>query len=378
MKKIGFMINPIAGMGGRVGLKGTDGMADEAKRLGAEPISTVRANEMLGELLTALENLENPPEFRWLTCSHSMGEGALRDAGFRNIDVAFTQGEISTPEDTKAAASAFVESGADLIVFCGGDGTARDICQQTGTSTPILGIPSGVKMYSGVFGVTPMRTADLLLGFLRDELDIVETEILDLDEESYRQGAWVVRLYYAASTPFEPTLTQATKAMFDEHVDADIKCDIAQHIVGEMESNPHRLYILGPGGTTHSVGQSLNIDKTLLGIDVVLAGKLVARDVNEQQLLGLLSTYDEACLVLSPIGAQGFVLGRGNLQLSPAVISKVGRNNIRVIATPAKLAQTPALRFDTGDPALDAVLAGDAYWPVIIGYHKQRMVRVSR
>lgn len=378
MKKIGFLINPIAGMGGRVGLKGTDGMADEAKRLGAEPVSAIRAKEMLGQLRSVLENLEDPPGFRWLTCSHSMGEAALRSAGFGNIDVAFTQGEVATAEDTKAAASAFVASGADLVVFCGGDGTARDICQQTGTSTPILGIPSGVKMYSGVFGVTPMRTADLLLGFLRDELDIVETEVLDLDEENYRQGAWVVRLYYAASTPFKPTLTQATKAMFDEHADADIKREIARHIGEEMEGSPHRLYILGPGGTVHSVGQSLNIDKTLLGIDVVLAGRVVARDVNEQQLLRLLDTHDEACLVLSPIGAQGFVLGRGNLQLSPAVVSKVGRNNLRVIATPAKLAQTPALRFDTGDPAFDAVLVGDGYWPVIIGYHRQRMVRVCR
>jgi predicted polyphosphate/ATP-dependent NAD kinase len=320
MKKIGFLINPIAGMGGRVGLKGTDGVVDQARRLGAETISPLRAAEMLDGLRTALDKLDNPPQFRWLTCSAPMGEQMLQNAGFDTVDVVFTPAESSSQEDTKAAARAFVASGADLILFCGGDGTARDICQETGTDTPILGIPSGVKMYSGVFGVTPLRTATLLLKFLRDELDIVETEILDLDEARYRKGEWIVRLYHAATTPFELTLTQATKAMFNEQADADVKHAIAQHLCEEIESNPNRLYILGPGGTVHSVGQSLNIDKTLLGVDAVMAGKIVARDVNEQQLLELLSVHNQASLVLSPIGAQGFILGRGNLQLSPAVI----------------------------------------------------------
>lgn len=378
MKKIGFLINPIAGMGGRVGLKGTDGMAKQARALGAGPVSAERAAEMLRELRLVLGKLDNVPEFRWLTCSGHMGEDALTDAGFTNFDIAFTPSETSSHRDTTAASKAFVSSGADLIVFCGGDGTARDVCHVTSTATPILGIPSGVKMYSGVFGVTPARTAALLVAYVRNELDIIETEILDLDEDRYRQGEWVVRLYQAAATPFEPTLTQATKAMFDEHADTEVKHDIADHLCEEMKRNPQRLYILGPGGTVHFVGQSLNIEKTLLGIDAVLAGNLVASDVNEQQLLDLIDTHDEVCLVLSPIGAQGFVLGRGNLQLSPNVVSRIGRENIRVIAAPAKLARTPVLQFDTGDPSLDALLAGDDYWPVITGYHKHRMVKVSR
>lgn len=378
MKKIGFLINPIAGMGGRVGLKGTDGMADRAKALGAEPVSAGRAAETLDELQAVLGKLEEPPEFQWLTCGGAMGEDVLRAAGFSKFDVVFLPGKVSSQRDTTSAASAFVRSRADLIVFCGGDGTARDICQIAGTTTPILGIPSGVKMYSGVFGVSPIRTAALLLGYLRDELDIIEAEIVDLDEARYRQGDWVVRLYQTAATPFEPNLTQATKAFFDEHADAEVKRDLAEHLCEEMKRHPNRLYILGPGGTLHSIGQGINIEKTLLGIDAVLAGKLVASDVNERQLLDLLEAHDDVCLVLSPIGAQGFVLGRGNLQLSPAVVSKIGRDNIRLVATPAKLARTPVLRFDTGDQALDARLARDGYWPVVIGYHKQRMVKVSR
>lgn len=378
MKKVGFLINPIAGMGGRVGLKGTDGVADLAISLGARPLSHLRAAETLCELRTELGNSDKPPEFRWLTCHGPMGDDVLRSAGFSSIDVVFAPTDVPSQEDTKAASRAFVQSGADLIVFCGGDGTARDICSVTGTRTPVLGIPSGVKMYSGVFGVTPKRTATLLIRFLRGELDIVETEVLDLDEAKYRQGDWVVRLYHTATTPFEPTLTQATKAMFDEHSDAEVKNHIAQHICEEMAANPKRLYILGPGSTVNHVGQTLNIDKTLLGIDAVLAGKLVARDVNEQKLLDLLGDHSEIGLVLSPIGAQGFVLGRGNLQLSPAVVSKIGRENIRIIATPAKLARTPCLRFDSGDSSLDASLAGDRYWPVITGYHKRRMTAVAR
>ncbi len=316
--------------------------------------------------------------FRWLTCRGPMGQAALEEAGFDNINIIYEPGETPTPDDTRSAVQAMLDAGADLIVFCGGDGTARDVCQVTAAHTPILGIPSGVKMYSGVFGVTPAHTAKILIGFLRDELDLVEAEILDLDEARYRQGEWVVRLYYAALTPFEPTLTQAAKAMFDELADLEIKSEIARHLCDEIRANPQRLYILGPGSTVKFIANELNIDKTLLGVDVVLGGRLIARDVNERQLLELLDGQDDARLVVSPIGAQGFVLGRGNLQLSPDVISKLGIRNIVVVSTPAKLTRTPCLRFDTGNANLDGRVAAAGYWPVITGYHKRRMVKIAR
>ena len=377
MKKIGFLINPIAGMGGRVGLKGTDGVVERARRLGAEPIAEIRACEMLNALRSAMDVDSRLPEFRWLTCQGTMGQVALIKAGFTEIDVIYEPGGTSSRDDTSSAVLAMLDAGADLIVFCGGDGTARDICQITATCAPILGIPSGVKMYSGVFGVTPAHTASILIGFLQNELDLVETEILDLDEARYRNGEWVVRLYHAALTPFEPTLTQAAKAVLDEQADMEFKLEIARHLSDEIKANPHRLYVIGPGTTVQSLAAELKIDKTLLGIDVVLGGKLIARDVNEQELLELLDDHDEARLVVSPIGAQGFVLGRGNLQLSPRVITKLGPENIIVVSTPAKLARTPCLRFDTGDTELDSRLAAAGYWSVITGYHRRRMVKVA-
>jgi predicted polyphosphate/ATP-dependent NAD kinase len=378
MQKIGFLINPIAGMGGRVGLKGTDGVVDEARKLGAEPIAGIRALEMLAALQSSIRPGGRISPVKWLTCRGSMGQAALEEAGFDNIDVIYDPGETPLQDDTRSAVEAMLDAGADLIVFCGGDGTARDICQITGTHTPILGIPSGVKMYSGVFGVTPAHTAGILIGFLSGELDLAEVEILDLDEARYRQGEWVVRLYHAALTPFEPTLTQAAKAMFDEQADLEVKLQIARHLCDEIKENPHRLYVLGPGSTVKFVAGELRIDKTLLGVDVVLGGRLIARDVNERRLLELLDGHDDARLVVSPIGAQGFVLGRGNLQLSPAVISKLGPQNIIVISTPAKLTRTPCLRFDTGDADLDSRLGAAGYWPVITGFHKRRMVKVAR
>ncbi|MCP4319775.1 MAG: ATP-NAD kinase family protein [Hyphomicrobiales bacterium] len=377
MKTIGFLINPIAGMGGRVGLKGTDGVADQAKRLGAEPLSEARAAEMLAELQTMLNKDDRPQSFRWVTCSGPMGARALWNAGFENVDIVFHPNVPPSEVDTRAATRAFMDAGADLVVFCGGDGTARDVCCETGTATPMLGIPAGVKMYSGVFGMTPLRTSSLVIGFLRGELDLIEAEILDVDEDRYREGAWVVRLYHKAKTPFEPTMTQAAKAMFDAQADAAVKEEIAQQLGEEMNLHSDRLYILGPGGTVQFVADKLGIEKTLLGIDVVCGGVLVARDVNEQDLLRLLDAQEDANLILSPIGVQGFVLGRGNLQISPDVVKKIGHKNIWVIATPAKLARTAELRFDTGDAMLDAHLAAKGFWPVAIGYHKRRMVKVS-
>jgi len=377
MKKIGFLINPIAGMGGRVGLKGTDDLAELAAELGAEPVAIERTADMLRHLQAGLASRGERIEFRWLTCSGTMGGRALKDAGFSNIDIVHMSADNPGKADTEVATRACVDANADLMVFCGGDGTARDICRIVGTKTPILGIPSGVKMYSGVFGITPARTAKLLEAYLYGELDIIETEVLDLDEERYRQGEWIVRLYHSAMTPFEPSLTQATKAMCDEHSDIEVKTDIAETVCEEMAGNPERLYFLGPGTTVKSLADNLKIDKTLLGIDAVLAGKQIARDVNETRLLELIDVHHDVALILSPTGAQGFILGRGNLQLSPAVIDRIGIENITILATPAKLTRTPVLRFDTGDHRLDDQLTSRGYWPVLIGYHKRRMVKVS-
>jgi len=370
MAKVGFLVNPIAGMGGKVGLKGTDGMADEALSLGAKPIAGEHASAMLAKFAKL------GIEAEWVTCSGKMGAEYLEAAGI-SCAIVHKAPAPSRSEDTTAAVRAFLEEKVDIILFCGGDGTARDICSVVKRSVPMLGIPSGVKMYSGVFGVTPAKTAEVLAGFISGELKPAEAEIMDLDEEKYRLGEWVVRLYDSALTPFESTLVQTSKMMVTEASDADVLGEIAEYIGELVSEEPETLFILGPGGTTEAIGKALGMEKTLLGIDAYAGGDQVGKDLNEAALLKLIDKYNKTKLILSPIGSQGFVLGRGNLQLSPAVIRKIRRNDILIVSTPAKLAKTPVLRFDTGDAELDTELAGRGWISVIISYRTSRLAKIS-
>lgn len=376
-RTLGLIVNPIAGMGGRVGLKGTDGVVERAIGLGAEPGAGERAIEMLGELKQLLAVASPPMSIRWLTGAGSMGADCLSSTCFDDVSIVHRPGPATTAADTRAVAQALIDAEGELIVFCGGDGTARDICGVTGASTPILGIPAGVKMYSGVFGVTPIRTAQVLVGFLRGDLELAEVEVLDIDEERYRRGEWSVRLHATACTPFEPSLTQAAKSRLTGAGEREVAADIADDIGERLAADPETLVLLGPGSTVEAVGRRLGVETTVLGVDAVLGGERIGADLDERRLLELLDTDQRCVLVLSPIGAQGFVLGRGNQQLSPEVVRRVGAGNVLVIATPAKLARTPVLRFDTGDRALDAVFADTGYLEVVVGYRRSRLVPVE-
>ncbi len=377
MHRIGFLINPVAGMGGRVGLKGTDDVFDEAVRRGATPMANDRAKQTLKTFCRLTRQADQPPQISWATCSGEMGAEALASTGFSDINVVHEAPDRTGPADTQIGVKRFLESGAELILFCGGDGTARDICSMAGQQTPILGIPAGVKMYSGVFGTTPDRTAEILLGFLEGRLTTAQTDVVDLDEKRYRRGEWVIRLHHAALTPYEPSYTQATKVLIAEASDSAMKDEIADFLQEEVEANPDRLHLLGPGSTVQALSKRLGIDKTLLGIDALFAGKIVGRDLDERQILALLEEHPDCRLILSPIGAQGFVLGRGNLQISSDVVRKIGGGNIVVVATPAKLGRTPLLRFDTGDADLDAALSAPGFIPVLVGYGRRRLVKVA-
>lgn len=377
MIRIGFLINPIAGMGGRVGLKGTDGVVEKAIELGARPLAQRKSFAALRQLHQLLHKTANPPAFRWVTCSGVMGADSLRAVGFTEFDIAYEPAAETSDNDTKSAVSRFIERGVDLVLFCGGDGTARDVCGITGQDTPILGIPSGVKMYSGVFGTNPARTAEILFEYLQGKLASAEAEVLDLDEEKYRQGEWAVRLYHAALTPYEPTFTQSAKMMISEMSDTEAKMDISKHLFEEFGAQPDVLLFLGAGSTVQAIGDAFHIDKTVLGVDAVAEGRLVGKDLNERQILDLIDRFPDRKLILSPIGAQGFVLGRGNLQLSPEVVRKIGRKNIIIVATPAKLSHTPVMRFDTGDSELDMELLGSGYVPVVTGYGLSRIVKAA-
>lgn len=378
MAIVGFLVNPIAGMGGRVGLKGTDDMVVEARRRGAEPGARSRALSMLGALRDLLQRESGAPRIDWLACAGEMGADVLAEAGFAPARVLTVPelGRASSASDTKAAAAELLSAGVDLVLFCGGDGTARDIASVVGRRLPMLGIPSGVKMYSGVFGVSPARTAEIVIQFVAGKLQPTEVEILDIDEEKYRAGEWAVRLFQTVMTPYEPAYTQLSKQFAFETSDADAKAEIAAYVSEIVAGEPETLFVLGPGSTLAAVATAMGLRKTLLGIDATLRGELVGEDMSEQDILAVLARHPHCKLVLSPIGAQGFVLGRGNLQLSPEAVRGIGISNVIVAATPAKLARTPVLRFDTGDADLDAEIAALGYVPVIIGYRRQRLVKV--
>ncbi|AET65604.1 ATP-NAD kinase family protein [Methanothrix harundinacea] len=355
MKKVGFLVNPVAGMGGAVGLKGTDGLAEEARARGAVPVAPQRAAAALAGLadLDAL----------FLTAAGEMGEESLRRAGLRSRVVHRPSGP-STAEDTRVACRLFVEEGVDLIVFSGGDGTARDVAGVVGSRVPIIGIPAGVKMHSGVFAVSPRAAGELLRGYLAGVLRTRETEILDVDEEKYRAGTLDTQIYGVASVPYLPVLVQERKQIYSATDEEEIKEEIAAFASEFMRDGS--AYILGAGTTTAKIAELLGVEKTLLGVDVVQDGRTICRDASEEDLLRTIEAAGRTKIVVSPIGAQGFVLGRGSQQISSRVLRRVGPENLIIVATPHKLKETPRLLVDTGDPELDAVVSGKRL--VICGY----------
>jgi len=357
--KIGVILNPIAGMGGAVGLKGTDGDAlERALELGASPCSPTRIRNTL---LRLLGNDISP--FSIYTSSRNMGGDILDELKIPNRKVYEPQGE-TTAQDTKDACKSLLSENVDLILFCGGDGTARDICSVVGDKVPILGIPSGVKMYSSVFAISPNAAADVLTSFLGGGCSLREAEIMDIDEEKYRRGILDRKLYGQAMTPYIPKHVQAAKCAYFSEGECRSKESIARFAYEFMSDGS--IYILGVGSTTKAIADLMGIEKTLLGIDIVHNGRMIKADANERDILELLEGGAKVKIIVSPLGAQGFIFGRGNHQISPGVLQKVGRNNIIVVGTPQKLQNTPYLFVDTGDPDLDRSLSG--YMSVVCGY----------
>jgi len=373
--RIGFLINPISGMGGKVGLKGTDGVYEKALNLGAEKTAEKKASDAIKKFIFEYKPTR---KLKWYTCSEEMGFNVLKNNKVDNIEIIHeTKKENTTSNDTKKACRRFLEKNVDIIYFCGGDGTTRDIFEVVKENVPLLGIPSGVKMHSGVFAINSSASAKVLNEFINKRLTVGEAEIMDLDEKKYRKGVWHVKLFGIAKGIVEPTYVQVGKASFQSVSDDYIKDELAEHIEEQLKENKKYLYIFGPGGTIEYIADKLEFKNTLLGIDAVYNNKVVGTDLNEQKILELLQKYPKAKVILSPIGAQGFILGRGNLQLSPKVIRKIGLDNIIVISTPTKLKSTPILRVDTGDKKLDKLFSEKEFMMVVIGYRLRRVVKLQ-
>jgi predicted polyphosphate/ATP-dependent NAD kinase len=370
-KKFGLIVNPVAGMGGRVGLKGSDGQEifKKAVELGAVPISPGRTVEALRRVAQIMNRVE------LLTCSHDMGEDEAKECHFEPLVVySITKGN-TTPADTINAAREMMRRRVDLILFAGGDGTARNIYEAIGDAVPVLGIPAGVKVQSGVFAINPRSAGELAAMYLQDKPVFVrEAEVMDIDEQAFREDRVSSKLYGYLRVIYERSLVQGSK-VGSASGEEDAQNAIASEIVENMDDNC--LYVIGPGTTLRPILERLGLKKTLLGVDVLSKKKLLASDVNEKQLLETIDNRDIK-IVVTVIGGQGFIFGRGNQQISPQVIRKAGKESIVVAATEGKLASLEGapLMVDTGDPELDRSLSG--YVAVITGYRRKAIYRVKQ
>jgi predicted polyphosphate/ATP-dependent NAD kinase len=371
--KLGLIVNPIAGMGGKVGLKGTDNILKEAIARGAEPVAPKRAIEFLQKLKEGASNAN----IELLTCPGIMGEREAKDSGFTIRILPMKIGEETTAADTKKAVKLLRKARVDLIVFVGGDGTAKDIldAMKGSSNIPVLGIPSGVKMYSGTFAVSPFDAVDVVLAFARDQTGIAEFEIMDADEAAIRKDTFTVKLHGFLKVPFLPTHIQGSKQVSPETVDEkDNQIATAKFIIEEMQ--PDGTYILGPGTTVKHVAELLGVKKTVLGVDIYRKGKVML-DVDEGTILEEVDDWQHTWIILSPIGHQGILFGRGNQQISPKIIERIGKERIIVAATKNKLQSIEGniLRVDTGDAQVDAMLKG--YIRVVTDYREWRIVQVQ-
>jgi predicted polyphosphate/ATP-dependent NAD kinase len=365
---LGFLINPVAGMGGAVGLKGTDGAGTftEALKLGAMPVSPKRGREFLSRLMRTdgVDLLVGPG---------SMGASVAKKLGLKYKTVG-RAGKRTTARDTVRIAALMKRRKVDLLVFCGGDGTARDVLKAVDGHQAVLGVPSGVKVYSSVFGINPVAAADTASQFLTGGVPTRQGEVLDIDEKLYRGNHLAVKLAGYLAIPDAGFLIQDSK-MATRSSEAEELESVAKYVREEME--PGTIYVLGPGTTVEKVGEKLGVKKTLLGVDVVKGdGTVLGRDVDESKLLELIGK-GPVKIVVSPIGGQGFLFGRGNQQISSQVLRQVGVGNLMIVASRTKMDMLNPRRLlvDTGDPELDSALRG--YRRVVTGYREKMVVKVE-
>ena len=374
--RIGIVVNPDAGLGGRLGFKGSDGRAKEAREAGAVDRAGPRMQQCIStfkELLASSLNrmAVSPTIVAW---SGRMGGDWLDGFEFEQRNESPTE---STAQDTSHLVQDLLKAEVDVILYAGGDGTTRDIVNALeGNETPLIGVPGGVKMHSGCFATTPKASAEVLLAFLQGDLMVAITEVMDLDEEIYQKGEWKVRMYGEAWTPSSPRFMQGAKEQVERASESDTIEGLANHIGNLIDEDPELMIIWGSGGTLRRMGEHLNVELTLLGIDIQHKGTIHS-DLNEQQLLSHLHGYEgPRLLLLSPMGGQGFLIGRGNLQLSPDVLRAIGFESILGVATPSKLLGLSSVRIDTGDPSLDEEYQQRRFIKLLQGYRTTRVIRI--
>ncbi|MBB1519730.1 ATP-NAD kinase family protein [Aquipseudomonas guryensis] len=343
---IGLIINPLAGLGGAAALKGSDGVAAEALARGAEPRAAERTRIALECLRPVAERLQ------FLSFPGPMGADLLAELGYAHRVLGDLGEGATSAADTQRAVQALQDAGCALILFAGGDGTARDICAAVREEQPVLGIPAGVKIHSGVYAISPRAAGELALRLVEGGLvRLASGEVRDLDETALRDGKVSARWYGELTVPVEGSFMQHTKQAGMESEEL-VLVDLADWLQESWEEGVR--YVFGPGSTLHGLAQNLGLETTLLGVDVIENGAVLAHDVTEAQLFELVDGYP-ARLLVTAIGGQGHIIGRGNQQISPRVLRAIGLDHLRVIATKRKLGTLEGrpLLVDSGDPALD-------------------------
>ncbi len=373
MFKLGLIVNPYAGLGGPEGLKGSDTLPDGLRQSVAEEMANSRSLPRAVRCLAALAPVAE--QLAVYGFDGAMAEQACREAGLTFTSVGRAEA-LSSAEDTRRAAQCLLSEQVDIVLFVGGDGTARDIYSAVGESLPVLGLPAGVKMHSAVYAVNPQAAAAILRALIDGDLvDIGLQEVRDIDEAAFAQGRVRSRHYGELMVPRLGGFLQQVKQGGRE-VEELVIADIADELMENYDEDC--LYIVGPGSTTTGFMEALGLPYTLLGFDLVRGGELLQADANAQQISEVMDHHQGLITVLiTAIGGQGHILGRGNQQLTPALIRRIGRDNFQVLASKGKLSGLAGrpLLVDSNDAALDAQWQG--FIAVTTGYRDQVMYRVS-
>lgn len=369
MKKIGLLINPIAGMGGRVGLKGTDGadIIKLAQERGAIPESSTKAIKALKQLLPLRD------ELLFLVAQGSMGEMAVREVGLR-YDVVYEAGAETHSVDSIQLLDKFRAMDVELVLFAGGDGTAGDVAKGIGLSIPVVGIPTGVKIHSPVFAITPEAAGQLALDYLTDSvLGLIEKEVIDIEETAFRRDEIVTEVFGYLTVPDNEAQLQNLKSPSPQD-EADAQVSAALQVIDEMEDGVY--YIVGSGSTTSRVLEELGIIGTQLGVDIIKDGELVAKDVYETEIMTIIGDQPTK-LIVTPMGGQGYLFGRGNQQLSDKVLARIEKKDIIIVSTHGKINTLYGrpLWVYTGDAAIDEKLSG--YYKIVLGYGRYAIYKVT-
>lgn len=363
--RLGLIVNPYAGIGGALALKGSDGKDIREKALanGGEQLAMHKTTIALNECAEVFSKINV------FTGSGDMGENIATALGLKTQIVYQSEGQTEL-EDTISLARALVKEGIDLLLFAGGDGTARNIAKAINNRIPVLGVPAGCKIHSGVYAISPKAAGRVLLKVINGELlSLHQAEVRDIDETLFRQGKVVSKYYAEMKVPNELAYIQAVK-MGGKESDELLLDDISDYIIEIMEDLPKTTFVMGSGSTIDAIMNRANLPNTLLGVDVVKGGQVIQKDVTAIELIALTKDMPTK-LVATVIGGQGHIFGRGNQQLSAQFIRQISKQNIILVATKAKLQNlgNRGLITDSGDDSLDNDLAGPI--SVITGYRDQ-------